>query len=137
MIRLEPVSADAPWRPCDAAASEFPPVRMQALRDAFLEGVEELPPALERRLQKIRGELAVHDVRLSRRTLDLMWHYCGAMLASCRISAGEALDLAFAQKALPCILAEAPVACLAELKTMLSGMPHSLSLLNQPLPIQI
>ena len=137
MIRLEPVSADAPWRPCDAAASEFPPVRMQALRDAFLKDVEELPPALERRLQKIRGELAVHDVRLSRRTLDLMWHYCGAMLASCRISAGEALDLAFAQKALPCILAEAPVACLAELKTMLSGMPHSLALLNQPLPIQI
>ena len=137
MIRLEPVSADAPWRPCDAAASEFPPVRMQTLRDAFLKDVEELPPALERRLQKIRGELAVHEVRLSRRTLDLMWHYCGAMLSACRISAGEALDLAFAQKALPCILAEAPVACLAELKTMLSGMPHSLSLLNQPLPIQI
>lgn len=137
MIRLEPVSADAPWRPCDAAASEFPPVRMQALRDAFLKDVEELPPALERRLQKIRGELAVHEVRLSRRTLDLMWHYCGAMLSACRISAGEALDLAFAQKALPCILAEAPVACLAELKTMLSGMPHSLALLNQPLPIQI
>ena len=137
LIRLEPVSADAPWRPCDAAASEFPPVRMQALRDAFLKDAEELPPALERRLQKIRSELAAHGVRLSRRTLDMMWHYCGAMLSACRISAGEALDLAFAQKALPCILAEAPVACLAGLKAMLSGMPHSLSLLNQPLPIQI
>ena len=137
MIRLEPVSADAPWRPCDAAAAEFPPVRMQALRNAFLKDVAELPPALERRLQKIRAELAVHGVRLSRRTLDMMWHYCGAMLAACRISAGEALDLAFAQKALPCILAEAPVACLAELKTMLSGMAHSLALLNSPLPIQI
>ena len=137
LIRLEPVSADASWRPCDAAASEFPPVRMQALRDAFLKDAEELPPALERRLQKIRGELAVHGVRLSRRTLDMMWHYCGAMLSACRISAGEALDLAFAQKALPCILAEAPVACLAGLKSMLSGMPHCLSLLNQPLPIQI
>lgn len=137
MIRLEPVCANAPWRPCDAAEAEFPPVRMGTLKSAFLEDVMELPPALERRLQKIRGDLAVHDVRLSRRTLDMMWHYCGAMLAACRIPAGEALDLAFAQKALPCILAEAPVACLAALKTMLSGMPHSLALLDQPLPIQI
>ncbi len=137
MIRLEPVCEDAPWRPCDAAEAEFPPVRMQALRDAFLKEVMELPPALERRLQRIRTELAAHDVRLSRRTLDMMWHYCGAMLAACRISAGEALDLAFAQKALPCILAEAPVACLAELKTMLAGMPHCQALLNHPLPIQI
>jgi len=66
-----------------------------------------------------------------------MWRYCGAMLAAAKISAAEALDYAFAQKALPCILAEAPVECLADLKNILAGMPRSLALLEKPLPIHI
>ena len=93
--------------------------------------------ALERRLQRLRDALAEHDVHLSRRTLNLMWHYCAALLPLGKVSAGEALDYAFAQKALPCVLAEAPVECLAGLKTVLSGMPHSLALLEVPLPILI
>ena len=97
----------------------------------------ELPVALERRLQKLRDALARHGVRLSRRTLDLMWRYCGVMLSLAKISAGEALDLAFARKALPCILAEAPVECLMEMEKLLSGMPHCLALLHAPLPIHI
>ena len=66
-----------------------------------------------------------------------MWQYCGAMLSLAKISAGEALDLAFARKALPCILAEAPVECLMEMEKLLSGMPHCLALLHAPLPIHI
>lgn len=136
MIRLEPVSAQTPWRVETAAAGEFSPVRMRALKDAFLVDAA-LPAALERRMQKIRDALAMHNVRISRYSLNMMWRYCAAMLAIARISAGEALDYAFAQKALPCILAEAPVECLADLKNILAGMPHSLALLEKPLPILI
>ena len=110
---------------------------MASLRDAFLNHGAEIPCALDRRLQKIRSALALHGVRLSRRTLDCMWHYCAAMIGLSRISPADALDRAFAQKALPCILAEAPLACLAELKTLLAEMPRSQALLSQPLPILI
>ena len=137
LLRLKSQSAQSPWK-CSAKSGEcFEPVSPKALKAAFVDGEEELPAALERRLQRIREALAKHDVHLSRRCLDLMWHYCAAMLALGKLSAGEILDLAFAQKALPCILAEAPVGCLAELKQMLAGMPHSLALLDAPLPILI
>jgi len=136
MIRIAPVSAQAPWRVEAPAAGEFPPVRMSALRDAFLTDAA-LPAALERRMQKIRDALALHNVRISRHSLNMMWRYCAAMLAAGNVSAGEALDYAFAQKALPCILAEAPVECLADLKNILTGMVHSLALLEKPLPILI
>ena len=136
MLRLAPVSAQTPWRVETAAAGEFSPVGMDALRNAFLTDAA-LPAALERRMQKIRDSLALHNVRISRHSLNLMWDYCAAMLAAAKISAGEALDYAFAQKALPCILAEAPVECLADLKNILAGMPHCLALLDKPLPIHI
>ena len=137
LLRLESLNAQTPWRSVEKAVGAFTPVRLRTLREAFIAAEAELPPALERRLQKLRDALAMHGVHLSRHTLNMMWHYCAAMLALGRISAGEALDLAFAQKALPCILAEAPVECLVELKEMLSGMPHSLALLEEPLPILI
>ena len=136
MLRLAPISAQAPWHVDAAAAGKFSPVRMSALREAFLTDAA-LPAALERRMQKIRDALALHDVRISRHSLNLMWRYCAAMTAAAKISAGDALDYAFAQKALPCILAEAPVECLADLKNILAGMPRSLELLEKPLPIFI
>ena len=136
-LRLEGEDSASPWKPAAPGARSFPPATLAQLREALLSNPAELPVALERRLQKLRTALARHGVRLSRRTLDLMWRYCGAMLSLAKISAGEALDLAFARKALPCILAEAPVECLIELEKLLSGMPHSLDLLRAPLPIQI
>ena len=136
-IRLEPADAQSPWKCAAPAEGNFAPATMDALRAAFLPQEAELPAALERRLQKLRDALAEYGVRLSRNTLNLMWKYCAAMLALGKISAAEALDLAFAQKALPCILAEAPVECLLKLSDILSGMPHSLALLSAPLPIQI
>ena len=137
LIRLEPASAKTPWQPAAPINDSFSPVRMEALRAAFLSDAAELPAALETKLQTLRDALALDGVRLSRHTLSMMWHYCAAAIRLNRVSAEEAFDLAFAQKALPCILAEAPVECLAKLKTLLSGMPHSLSLLGKPLPIQI
>lgn len=137
MLCLQPVSAQSAWKQSAVPAGSFTPVKMQTLRDAFLADADELPAALERRLQKLREALAKHGVCISRHSLNMMWQYCAAMIALNKISAGEALDLAFAQKALPCILAEAPVECLADLKNILAGMPRSLALLDQPLPIQI
>lgn len=137
MLCMESASAQTPWKPVDSPAIRFSPVRMQTLRSAFLRECAEIPTALERRLQKLRDALAMHGVRLSRHTLDLMWRYCAAMIDLNKISPAEALDLAFAQKALPCILAEAPVECLMELRSILAGMPRSLALLEKPLPILI
>ena len=137
LLRLAPQAQQTPWKRTPRPAATFGPVAPHALKNAFVGGEADLPVALDRRLQRIRDALAGHDVYLSRHCLDLMWHYCAAMLPLNLASAGEILDLAFAQKALPCILAEAPVACLAELKQLLSGMPHSLALLDAPLPIQI
>ena len=137
MLCLQPVSAQSAWKSAAVPAGSFTPVKMQTLRDAFLADADELPAALERRLQKLREALAKYGVCISRHSLNLMWQYCAAMISLNKVSAADALDLAFAQKALPCILAEAPVECLADLKNMLAGMPRSLALLDQPLPIQI
>ena len=136
-VRISAPVADTPWKPVARPEEELLPLRLSALRAAFLSNEAELPHALERRLQNVRNALSMHGVRLSRRTLDMMWHYCAVMLDLGKISPGEALDRAFAQKALPCILAEARVDCLAQLKTILADMPRSLALLNQPLPILI
>ena len=137
LVRLDAVGAQATWQPAARPDEHFSPVRMDALRAAFLDQEAEVPPALDRRLQRLRDALAADGVHISRRTLDAMWHYCAAAIKLNRISAGEALDLAFAQKALPCILSEAPMACLSKLRSMLSGMPHSLALMDKPLPIEI
>lgn len=136
-LRVQPETVEAPWTYPSDEAEAFAPAAMSDLRKAILDHPAPLPPALERRMQKLRDALVVHNVRLSRTTLNQMARFCGAMLAMAHISPGEALDLAFAQKALPCILAEAPVECLIGLSKLLSGMPHSLVMLNAPLPIQM
>ncbi len=137
LIRVQPPAADAPWKPVRRTAAEFSPVQPGALEKAFLVDAAELSPAIEKRMQQLRTALSLHQVRLSRGTLDQLWRYCAAMLDACKASPAEVLDLAFAQKALPCILAEARVECLRELKTMLADMPRSLALLEAPLPIMI
>lgn len=135
-LRLEPAGATQAWRPA-APAAALPRVTLDALRAALLRNAKEIPEALNRRLQKLRDALAVHGVYLSRHSLKLMWHYCAAMLALSDLAPEEVLDMAFAQKALPCILAEAPLEALIELRALLAGMPRCLALLDAPLPIAI
>ncbi|MBQ8506290.1 MAG: hypothetical protein IJ466_02505 [Clostridia bacterium] len=137
LIRMEAPAADSPWRPLPKGECALAPVSVAALRSAVLVEDGELPAALERRLQKVRTALAQHKVRLSRGSLDAMWHFCTAMLATGKVSPGEALDMAFAQKALPGVLAEAPVECLVELKTILADMPRCIAMLDEPLPILV
>ena len=137
LLRLQPAAADMPWKPALRRKVNFTPVRMQTLRDVFCIDAVEMPVALDRRMKKFRQDIARYGVRLSRNTLDQLWGYCSAMLAINKLPAEEVLDRAIAQKALPCILAEAPVECLKDLGAMLSGMPHCQALLKQPLPIMI
>ena len=137
LLRIEPVGADVPWQPLRADASAFPPLGMAALEKAFLADDADMPESITLRLQKLRTALAKYGVCLSRRTLDLMWRYCIAMLNVGGIAPMDVLDMAVAQRALPCILAEAPIDCLRELPQLLSGLPESLALLKKPLPVLI
>ena len=137
MLRLRPAAADMPWKPAVRRKINFTPVRMQALRDVFCIDAVEMPLALDRRMKKFRQDLAQYGVHLSRNTLDQLWGYCSAMLAINKLPAEEVLDRAIAQKALPCILAEAPVECLRKLGNILIGLPHCQEILKQPLPIMI
>ena len=137
LIRIEPVGADAPWQPLHADCDGFPPLGMAALEKAFLSGAAGMPESLCLRLQKLRAGLAKYEVYLSRRTLDLMWRYCAAMLDVGGLAPMDVLDMAVAQRALPCILAEAPIDCLRGLPQLLAGLPRSLALLKKPLPVLI
>ena len=110
---------------------------MDALRRAFLKEDASVPQELEQKMQRLRGALKHYGVYLSRRTLDLMWKYCAAMTGAGVTTADDAFDLAFAQRAMPCVLAQAPVECQADMRQILSGMPRSLALLAEPLPIMI
>ncbi len=136
VIRMEPASAQQEWGPAmqnivNSQAS------LASLRTALLREAAELPAGIVRRLKKIREALAFDGTHISRHSLKLMWRYCAAMLSLSGLTEDEVFDLAFAQKALPCILAEAPVEGLVKLKNLLTGMPHSLALLDAPLPIFI
>ena len=137
MLRLQSAAADMPWKPAVRRKVNFTPVRMQALRDVFCIDAVEMPVALDRRMKKFRQDIAQYGVRLSRNTLDQLWGYCSAMLALNKLDVEDVLDRAIAQKALPCILAEAPVECLKKLPIILGGMPKCQALLKQPLPILI
>lgn len=138
LIRIKAPSADDPWNiTADAADADPKPVSFKALRKAMLSSPADIPEALNERFLRVRRALAVHGITLSRSTLNDMWKYCGAMQAACRISPGETLDRAFAQRALPGILSTASIECLKALPAILEQLPISASLLNEPLPIHI
>ena len=137
LIRLDAPAANSPWKPVARCKREILPASIAALRKAMLVENADLPLIMERSLQRLRGAFALHKVRLSRSTLDKLWHYCAAMLAATKLQPAEVLDWAVAQKALPCILAEAPVECLMDLKNILSDMPRCLALLDAPLPVLV
>jgi len=137
LIRLRPEDDAASWVPVNQSAASCSPVRINALRRAFLRADAAVPEGLEQRMQRVRAALKRYDVYLSRRTLDLMWRYCAAMIDAKAASADLAFDLAFAQRAMPCILAQAPLECQADMRQILAGMPQSLALLDEPLPIML
>ena len=137
MIRIEPIAADAPWRAPCAAQREFAPATLASLRHAFLREDARVSPAAELKLREIREALNRHNVRLSRHTLNQMYRYCAAMQDGGFADGLRALDLAFAQKALPAVIADARIECLAELKDILAGLSACEKVLAAPLPIPV
>lgn len=133
MIRLNPVSLDAPWKPAgEQAVLPEGALSMAALKRIFTP-TREVPGELEQRLKTLREKLARLGVLLNRRTLDDLWVYCATAVPMMQCSPMKVLDLALAQRALPTILASASMEALHELPDLLADMPACLELMAAPI----
>lgn len=139
MVRLA-VRADAPWqpRPRTACAAETP-ASFSEIRASLPLPEAAVPTACGERMAALRTALAGYGVAVSPRALADSWNYCGLMCAALGEAADpiRILDLAVAQRVLPAVLANAPIEALKRLPALLEGLPESLALLRQPLPIRI
>ena len=137
-IRLAEEAPDSPWQPKEAANQKhYAPVSREALKCAFAPTMAVLPANVTKRMEKLRSDLAVLGIRLSRGTLNALWRYCAAAIPLMPLEPSAVLDMALAQRAIPAILASAPVDALAALPKLLSDLPRCKALLDQPLPIEV
>ena len=140
MVRLSG-DADADWRP--RRPSPFapqPPVSLDRAAAALLPQPEEaVPAACAQGLETLRKGLGGHGFTPSRRALVDAWNYCGVMNALMGEAADPEwiLDMAFAQRVLPALLASAPLEVQRRLTALLRELPVSRALLRQPLPIMV
>lgn len=139
VVRLAP-KADAPWRP--GPGRPLPPVSPADLEASFEDlpaKLEALPAALEEGMDALRKGLAGVGTTVSRRALDESWRFCAILCEALGEDADptDILDLAVSQRILPGLLASAPLRALAALPGILSRLPRSLALLDEPLPIEI
>lgn len=137
MIRLEPPKEDAPWHVQRNEAAQYPVTCPDVLKNAFLRETDTLPAVIEHRMKNLRAALAAHRVYLSAGVLERTWNYCAAMIENGFMTPESALDHAFAQCALPCVLAEAPAKCLFEIREMITGMDKCSALLDSRAPVMI
>jgi len=107
------------------------------LRAAFSPRAVALPQMMVKRMEQLRADLNRLGVRLSRRTLNATWNYCAAAVSMLSLEPSAVLDLALSQRAVPAILASAPLSALAELSKVLSDLPRCKRLLSEGLPIQM
>ena len=138
-VRLAP-KPGAPWQPRPKAAfAPRPPVSLAALDEWRPKSESAVPAACTERMDALRRALGERGAAVSRRALNDAWDYCGIMAAGMGGEADPAaiVDLAVAQRLLPALLASAPVEALQGLPAMLEGLPASLALLKQPLPVMI
>lgn len=137
-VRLAEEAPDSQWQPKEAAhPRQYAPVSREALRSAFAPTLTTLPGNVLRRMERLRSDLGVMGIRLSRGTLNALWHYCAAAIPLMPVEPSAVLDMAIAQRALPAILASAPVDALSALPRLLSDLPRCRALLEQPLPIEV
>ena len=137
LLRMKQQPASAPWLLPEAPeAPALPPVSMSSLRAAFLRRAD-IPEDVQLRMAKLRRELGALDALISRRALNATACYVSSMIALEIMTPAEALDAAVAQRALPALLASAPLAALVRLPELLADMPMCLALLKQPMPIRI
>ena len=134
LVRLPAPDIDM-WRaaqPVPAPAEKTP--SLDAIRRAFHPATE-IPGEVEARVHTLLDKLKALRITLSVRTLEEMHAYCAAAIPLMTASPKKALDYAFAQRALPYILATARLDALRKLPELLCDMPVSLALLNCPLPL--
>ncbi|MBQ9952131.1 MAG: hypothetical protein IJO98_08340 [Clostridia bacterium] len=137
-VRLAEEAPDSPWQPKEASApKQYAPVAREALKSAFAPTLAALPANVTKRMDKLRSDLAVLGIRLSRGTLNALWRYCAAAIPLMPIEPSAVLDMALAQRAIPAILASAPIDALAALPKLLSDLPRCKALLDQPLPVEV
>ena len=135
-LRLDEDCAEWPPKPV-AEAKTYAPVTADALKRAFGPTLTVLPDAQAQRLEQLRADLALLDVRLSKKTLRALWNYCAAAIPLMNIEPSAVLDLAIAQRVIPAVLAGAPLGALTALPALLEDLPRSKRLLSQPLPIAL
>ncbi|MBO4883907.1 MAG: hypothetical protein J5602_01215 [Clostridia bacterium] len=135
LMRLSPEKADSAWHPRGMAMpAPERAVSMQTLKKVF-DTARDVPGEITERMKQLRAKLAEAGVLISRRALDDMYGYCAAVSPLMTCSPVEVLDYAFAQRAMPAILAGASLDALHALPSLLPDMPRSLSLLVAPLPL--
>lgn len=134
LVRLPAPDIDM-WRaaqPVPAPAEKTP--SLDAIRRAFHPATE-IPGEVEARVHTLLERLKALGITLSARTLEDMHAYCAAAIPLMTGAPKKALDYAFAQRALPYILATARLDALKKLPELLCDMPVSLALLHCPLPL--
>lgn len=135
-LRLDEDCAVWPPKPV-AEARTYAPVTTDALKHAFEPKLTALPETQMQRLEKLRADLALLDVRLSQKTLCAVWNYCAAAIPLMSTEPSAVVDLAVAQRVVPAILAGAPLRALSAMPALLEDLPRSKRLLSQPLPIAL
>ena len=138
MVRLHAEDADSQWcGPVRKAAPACDCVTATALNALFTPDNKHISAQVTAKMAALRKALGEYDVKISRRTLDALWVYCGSVTPHMSLTPLEVFDLAFAQRALPAILASAGPEALHALPEILEGMRCCLDLLKQPLAIAL
>ena len=134
-VRFDLPGLDLPWKP--SAVNPRKPagaVSMDALKKLFVPQ-SEISPEVQDRMLTLRRKLADMGVYFSARALSDMHRYITTVQPLMTCSPMQVLDYALAQRAIPHVLATAPVAALHELPKLLTDMPMCLRLMEQPLAL--
>ena len=135
LLRLAPEQPDSAWHPRPSAMpAPERAVSMATLKKVF-DPARDVPGEITERMKLLRGKLAGVGITISRRALDDMYGYCAAVSQLMTCSPIDVQDYAFAQRAMPAILASASLDALHALPSLLPDMPRSLNLMTAPLPL--
>lgn len=135
LMRLTHEDIDSAWPPKSVSIPKpEKAVSLSTLKKVFTPGAD-VPGEVIDRVRVLREKLAANGMYLSRRTLNDLYSYCSAALPYMRCTPLEVLDWAFAQRAMPGLLATSSLDGLHILNKLLPDMPRSLSLLTSSMPL--
>lgn len=132
-IRIRPAKPDS-WKRMPAVADKAQAPSLEMLRRVFHPDTP-IPGEVVSRFELLEKRLAEVGIRLSARTRCDMYDYCAAVIPLMTGKPLHALDLAFAQRALPAIMATASPAAILALPDILADLPESIALLNEPIAL--